>query len=82
MNKRLLEQNQNKQLVGSNEVLKTTSLLYLKEALKNQEYEICAELVQEARNYGATQGEVSAVLKSDSLESEENDDSVYINSRF
>ena len=45
------------------ELLKTTTLLYLKEALGNQEFEQCAALIKTAKRFGATKVEVQKVLR-------------------
>ena len=52
---------ENRQL-NPDEVLKATSLIYLKDALLTQRYEDCAGLIRDARNFGARQGEISAVI--------------------
>lgn len=44
------------------QVLKLTSLIYLKEAVEKQEYENCAALIREAKGYGAQQSEINALL--------------------
>ena len=44
------------------EVLKVSALLYFREALVKQEYEICAELAAAARELGVGQGEISEVI--------------------
>ncbi len=43
-------------------MLKVTALLYLKEALLEEAYEGCAEFVQTAKDAGARQSEVRAVI--------------------
>ena len=48
--------------IARDEVLKTTALLYFKEALLNEQYEDCARLVRIAKGFGAQQGEISAVI--------------------
>ena len=45
-----------------NELLKVTALLYFKDALAQQEYESCAELVGSAKGFGAEQGEIDEVI--------------------
>ena len=40
------------QALGSDQLLKLTALLYLKEALVAQEYETCQELIDTAKNLG------------------------------
>ncbi|MCA9401773.1 MAG: hypothetical protein KC713_09105 [Candidatus Omnitrophica bacterium] len=62
MNRKILENQYTKESNQSNRVLKATSLLYLKEALVNEQYEDCAELIQAAKNYGASFDEVKQVL--------------------
>ena len=47
---------------GSEQILKVTALLYLKEALITQQYETCPELIEAAKNYGADQNDISAVI--------------------
>jgi hypothetical protein len=54
------------QASGSDQILKVTALLYLKEAIIAQEYESCRELIDIAKNLGAVPGDISAVIK-DSL---------------
>lgn len=43
-------------------LLKTTALIYLKEALVHQRYEECPALIRSARGYGARQSEVRKVI--------------------
>ncbi len=50
------------QAFGSDQILKVTALLYFKEALIAQEYEVCQELITTARQFGASQGEISTVI--------------------
>ena len=45
-------------------LFKTTSLLYLNDALEKQSFEECEELVQVARNFGASQADIEGVLSS------------------
>ena len=49
-------------LSPSDSFLKVTALLYLKEAVLKEEYESCDELAENARNYGADEGEIREVL--------------------
>jgi len=44
------------------EVLKATSLLYFKEALFNEEYEDCRELIRIAKRFGARQTDIRRVI--------------------
>jgi hypothetical protein len=50
------------QALGSDQILKVTALLYLKEALIAQEYESCQELVDIAKKLGVNPGDISAVI--------------------
>jgi len=50
------------QALGSDQILKVTALLYLKEALIAQEYESCQELIDTAKNLGVNAGDISAVI--------------------
>ena len=45
------------------EILKATALLYLEDALRNERYEDCAELIQRAKEFGAKRFEVRKVIK-------------------
>ena len=50
------------QALASDQILKLTALLYLKEALIAQKYESCQELIDAAKNLGANSGDISAVI--------------------
>jgi len=50
------------QALGTDQLLKLTALVYLKEALEAQEYEICQELTDTAKKLGIDPGEISAVI--------------------
>jgi hypothetical protein len=43
--------------------VKLTALLYLKEALLKQQYEICPELIAVAKEFGAAEAEIRALLE-------------------
>lgn len=43
-------------------VLQVTALTYLQDALVNERYEECADLVRAAKEYGATLAEIRAIL--------------------
>lgn len=60
MNTNLL--NNNDITVYPDNVLKVTALNYLAEALNNEEYEKCAELVHFAKAFGAKPTEVKAII--------------------
>jgi len=51
-----------KEELGTEQLLKLTALLYLKEALVNQEFETCPELIETAKKAGAEQEEISTIL--------------------
>ena len=50
------------QTKAPDQALVVTSLIYLKEALVNERYAQCAELIRAAKRFGASQGEVKTVL--------------------
>ena len=54
--------NERNKPVARNEVLKVTSLLYFKEALFNEEYEDCKELIRIAKRFGARQDDIRRVI--------------------
>ena len=62
MKKNAVFNNKNNQWITPDETLKATSLLYFKEALLNEEYEDCEELIRIAKRFGATQSEISGVV--------------------
>ena len=43
--------------------IKLTALLYLKEALLKQQYELCPEIVSVAREFGAAEFEIQDLLE-------------------
>ena len=43
--------------------VRLTALLYLKEALLKEQYEICAEVIALAQEFGATASEVQGLLE-------------------
>lgn len=43
--------------------VKLTALLYLREALRDQQYEICAEVISMAKEFGATPAEIQRLLE-------------------
>ena len=51
------------EVFGADQLVKVTALLYLKEALVNQEYETCPDLVESAKKLGVDPGEISALIK-------------------
>ena len=50
------------QALGTDQLLKLTALVYLKEALKAQEYETCQELIETAKNLNIDQSEINDVI--------------------
>jgi hypothetical protein len=48
---------------GLPQLIKTTSLQYLKDALVREDYEQCPELIQTAKNNGATKEEVQKEIQ-------------------
>jgi len=50
------------QALGTDQLLKLTALVYLKEALVAQEYETCQELIDTAKKVGVNTGDISAVI--------------------
>ena len=57
-----LIQNQTNIDKTTSDVLKTTALYYLVEALLNEVYEDCAQLVLSAKEFGATQEDIDNVI--------------------
>jgi len=51
------------QALGTDQLLKLTALVYLKEALVTQKYETCQELIDTAKDLGIDSGEISAVIE-------------------
>lgn len=43
--------------------LKLTALLYLKEALLKQQYEVCKDIISTAKEYGAQDAEIRNLLE-------------------
>ena len=62
MNNNTITNNRPNDLVVYDRVLKATSLLYFKDALLNQRYEDCAELIRTAKSFGAQPGEISRII--------------------
>lgn len=53
---------QNAGILSADDVLKETAFIYLKEALVAQQFEECAGLIAQAKSFGATQEDISAIL--------------------
>jgi len=47
---------------AADDILKTTALIYFKEALVLQKYEDCRGLAQKAKEFGARQSEIRKVI--------------------
>lgn len=62
MNNNAVASNQPGDAVVYDRVLKVTSLLYFKDALLNQRYEDCAELIRAAKSFGVQPGEISRII--------------------
>ena len=62
MNSLVTSQNQVQQN-GLSDVLKVTSLFYLKEALREEAYEQCAEILAAAKENGVARDEIQKVLE-------------------
>lgn len=62
MNNNAVTNNQHNDAVVYDRVLKVTSLLYFKDALLNQRYEDCAELIHAAKSFGAQPGEIGRII--------------------
>lgn len=58
-----LTSNQHQQKSSNHDqILKVTALLYLKEALIKEEYEDCSNLIQNAKDFGAEDKEISELI--------------------
>jgi len=60
-NNTLFNSRKNK-LRHTDHTLKQTALLYLREALRKDEYEDCAELIKNAKRFGALQAEITQLI--------------------
>ena len=47
---------------GPDQTLKATALLYLAEALEQEQFEEAAEIIRNAKRFGAQQAEIDAVI--------------------
>ena len=54
--------NENNKPKAPDELLKTTSLLYFKEALRNQQFEQCPTLIKTAKRFGAQNADIRKVI--------------------
>jgi hypothetical protein len=62
MKENIVFKNEKDKTAARDAVLKVTSLLYLKEALFNEKYEDCKELIRIAKRFGARQGDIRSVI--------------------
>ena len=62
MRNNLVLPNENNQPKAPDELLKTTSLLYFKEALRNQQFEQCPTLIKTAKRFGAQSADIRKVI--------------------
>ena len=54
--------NQNQEKKFPDQALVVTSLAYLEDALVNERYEECAELIRDAKRFGATSGDIKKAI--------------------
>jgi len=62
MRNNLVIPNENNKPKAPNELLKTTSLLYFKEALRDQQFEQCPTLIKTAKRFGAQNADIRKVI--------------------
>ena len=62
MRNNLVLSNKNNKPKAPDELFKTTSLLYFKEALRNQQFEQCPTLIKTARRFGAQNADIRKVI--------------------
>ena len=62
MRNNLVLPNENNKPKAPDELLKTTSLLYFKEALRNQQFEQCPTLIKTAKRFGAQNADIRKVI--------------------
>ncbi len=48
---------------GLKHPVKLTALLYLKDALRQERYEVCADIIAVAKEFGATNPEIQRLLE-------------------
>ena len=53
----------NRRQSGASHPLRLTALLYLKDALRNERYELCGEIIATAREFGASENEIRFLLE-------------------
>ena len=64
MKNELVLKNEANRAIQSDEILKTTALIYFNDALLQQDYEQCPELISLAKQFGAQPGEIKQVIAS------------------
>jgi len=62
MRENLVLPNENNKPKAPDELLKTTSLLYFKESLRNQQFEQCPTLIKTAKRFGAQNADIRKVI--------------------
>ncbi len=62
MRNNLVYPNESNNPKAPDELLKTTSLLYFKEALRNQQFEQCPTLIKTAKRFGAQSADIRKVI--------------------
>ncbi len=62
MKRNVAVNNEENKPIARDGVLQATALLYFKEALLNERYEDCAELVRIAKGFGVQPSEISGVI--------------------
>ena len=62
MRNNLVYPNENNKPKAPDELLKTTSLLYFKEALRYQQFEQCPTLIKTAKRFGAQSADIRKVI--------------------
>ena len=62
MRNNVVLKNDNNKPTVPDELLKTTSLLYFKEALRNQQFEQCPALIKTAKRFGAESADIRKVI--------------------
>jgi hypothetical protein len=62
MRNNMVFENDNNKPTAPDELLKTTSLLYFKEALRNQQIEQCPALIKTAKRFGAGNTDIRKVI--------------------
>ena len=62
MQNRVIDTQKKNPAINPDETLKATSLLYLKDALINEQFEQCKDLIDKAKAFGAKKVEIAEVI--------------------